>query len=343
MKRVLFPAVVLATLLLAQSCKKDDNSKDYDVPTTYNFDNVDYSGQTTRIGMMTELSNLMKTGNTGAVVSAQLMKDMYANSGSPFANTDFNTSGKKLKDKTFLALQTNIENYMDELAANSATGVAGSNGQAGVVTSGAKAYLCNAEGVEQGQLIDKGLLGGLIYYQIVSVYLSEDKVGAQVALADRQHHWDEAFGYFGVPIDFPTNKTGLTYIGKYCNDREATLSANATIMNAFLKGRAAINNDDNATVNEQISIIRTNLEKVLAATAVHYLNEAKTNFSDDAVRNHTLSEALAFIRGLYYSPTKKISDTQLGQLQTYLGNNFYTVSSTDLDAAKNLLTTVYGL
>lgn len=342
MKKLFLPTLALSLTLSFQSCKKDDNTG-YDVPSTYNFSNVDYSGQTYRLAMLTELSTEMKKGNNmGTQVNGQLLLDMYANANSPFANDTLNTSGKKLKDKTFVSEQSIIEGYLSDHATASQSVTAGSNGVAGVVTNGTAKYLFGVNGMEYTQLVEKGLMGALIYYQITAVYLSEDKIGSQVALADRQHHWDEAFGYYGVPVDFPTTTTGTKFIGKYCNDRNALLSTNVAIMNAYLKGRDAINNGDDATVNAQVAVIRDNLEKVLAGTAVHYINEALANATNDAVRNHTLSEGVAFVKALRYNPTKKATDTQIDQLVAYFGNNFYTVSTTDLQAAKNLLSTIYG-
>lgn len=342
MKNTIFALVACSIAFSFQSCKKDNNT-DYDVPSTYNFTNVDYSGQTYRLAMLTELSTEMKKGNnSGTIVDANVLLNMYANANNPFANDTLNTSGKQLKDKTFTTERNLIEGYLNAHASASQSVSPGNNGTAGVVQVGTVKYLFNANGQEYVQLVEKGLFGSLIYYQIAAVYLGDDKMGTQVAAADRQHHWDEAFGYFGVPTDFPANTTGTKFIGKYCNDRNALLGTNAAIMNAYLKGRAALNNDDEAAVTEQIAIIRENIEKVLAGTAIHYINEALANVGNDAVRNHTLSEALAFARALRFSPTKKISDSQQNQIDTYFGSNFYTVSTTDLQAAKDLLSTIYG-
>lgn len=342
MKRVLFPAVVLATLLLAQSCKKDDNSKDYDVPTTYNFENVDYSGQTTRLAMISELVTAVRAGSTGATLNAQQLKNMYSNTGNPFSNDTLNTSGKQLKDKTFAADQATIESWIDAAAVASQAGATAANGTAGIATSGTKAYLLDENGMEYKEAVEKHLQGALIYYQITAVYLGEDKIGPQVALADRQHHWDEAFGYFGVPKDYPTNTTGLLHVGKYANDRNALLGNSTAVMNAFLKGRAALNNGDEATVTEQVAIIRDNVERGVAGTAVHYINGALQNVSDPAVFAHNMSEGYFLIKSLKYNPTKKATDTQINTLLSYFAGNFYNVTTTDLQAAKNLLSTIYG-
>jgi len=342
MKNYILPIALFATITIGlNSCKKDDDTKKtYDVPTTYNFDSVDYSGQTARLDMLGELTTEMKKGNIkGTSVSAQKQKDMYANENSPFANATLNTTGKRLKDKTFLSEQTVLEGYMDALAAASQSAVDGANGTAGVVGT----YLCDANGIEHIQWIEKGIFGSVFFYQIAEVYLGDSKIGASVVKKDRQHHWDEAFGYYGVPKDFPTNKTGIRYIGKYGNDRDVLLGINSTIMNAYLKGRAAINNDDNAEVTKQAAIIKETIEKVLAATAIKYLNDANKGFGNDATRNHTVSEAVAFIRALKYNPSKKISDTELTTLLSTIGSNNWNITQQNITDARNSLSTIYGL
>lgn len=345
-------AAIFALLVLATGCKKDDPEPDtYTIPTTYSFDNVSYSGQTDRQNMLEEMTTLMKTGNTsGTVVNAQTLKDMYRNENNPFSFT----SAKQLKNKTFPIDQNEFETYMDNLAAASQSTVAGSNGTAGVVVSpndASKKYLCDANGVEWTQLIEKGMMGSIFYYQITSVYLSDDKIGPAVDNAtitpgegtDMEHHWDEAFGYFGVPTDFPTNTVGVRFIGKYCNGRDGALGLNSLIMNAYLKGRAAISNDDMTTKNEQIPILRDNLELVFAGTVIHYLNEAKASLADDAVRNHVLSEAVAFLIGLRCNPTKKISQSNINAAMNAIGTNFYEVTLSGLNSAIDIISTTYNL
>lgn len=362
MKKIFYPLAILITLALV-SCKKDAGPESepeptpigptYTVPTSYTFANVNYTGQTQRLDMMAEMKAYMSTGNTSlTVLSASKLKDMYANSSmSQFTNTALNTSGKDIKSKTFLVDQTIFETYMDNLAAASTSTVAGSMGVAGVVSNASgKKYLCDANGVEWTQVIEKGIMGSLMYYQTTEVYLGASKMGSSVdnstVVAGQgtamEHHWDEAFGYFGVPVDFPTNTTGIRFWGKYCNDRNAILSTN-TIMNAFLKGRAAISNKDYTTRDAQITLIRDTWEKVIAATIISYVNSTKTNITDDAVRNHNLSEIKGFIMNLKCNPTKKITLAQITALENALGTNFYTITITNLDQIKDDLSTIYGL
>ncbi|MCG3166706.1 MAG: hypothetical protein POELPBGB_02486 [Bacteroidia bacterium] len=352
----LTPLAFLATcLILVQSCKPDDNEPQYDVPTTYNFTNVNYSGQTTRLDMMGELLTYIKSANAGGVVlDAQKMKDMFANENSQFTDAALNTSGKQLKNKCFPTDVAYYESLFDAAAVASQSTNPGSNGVAGIVTSttdATKKYLQSENGFEYAQIIEKGLMGAIIYYQAVGHYLTEDEVGDAVDNTTvtpgegtpMEHHWDEAFGYFGVPIDFPGTTTGSRYWGKYSNEMDAVLQTNVVMMNAFLKGRAAISNKDMETKNEQISIISQNWERIAAGTAIHYLNEAKEAIGNDAVRNHTLSECLGFLKALQYNPNKIITSAELQQVIDHIGDNFYEVTLTDLDNARNLLSTIYGM
>ncbi|MBN8702596.1 MAG: DUF4856 domain-containing protein [Bacteroidetes bacterium] len=360
MKKIIYPTLV--SILLITACEKEKSPEptpepepSYTVPTTYNFSNVNYSGQTTRLDMVAEIKTYMNTGNTmGAVLSSQKLKEMYQNINNQFSNSSLNTSGKNIKSKVFSLDQTIFEGFMDSLAAASISTVSGSNGVAGVVvspTNSAKKYLCDKNGVEWTQVIEKGLMGALMYYQTVAVYLDESSIGNSVDNSTvvvgegtaMEHHWDEAFGYFGVPVDFPTNTVGMRFWGKYCNDRNTILSTNSEIMNAFLKGRAAISNKDYTVRDAQVTIVRDAWEKVIAATIISYVNATKTNLSDDAVRNHNLSEIKGFLMNLKYNPTKKISNAQLIQLEGYLGTNFYSITSTSLDQIRDLLSSVYGL
>jgi len=58
-------------------------------------------------------------------------------------------------------------------------------------------------------------MGAVFYYNIAEVYTRPGKIGASVDNiivtpeegTDMEHHWDEAFGYFGAPIDFSSSVT----------------------------------------------------------------------------------------------------------------------------------------
>ena len=355
MKKIItrsFVGLLTITCILS-ACNDDENFPSYTIPDTYNFQNVNYSGQTTRLDMMAEITAYMKTGNEGAVLNAQRLKDMYANANNAFENETLNTASKDLKSKTFAPDQTKIEEYMDALAlASQSAGQTGSNGKAGLVTSknGDKTYLLAANGYDYPQIIEKSLMGACFYYQANAVYMSDEKIGPSVdntAITegegtDMEHHWDEAFGYLGVPADFPANTETVRFWGKYCAGRDALLGTNQ-IMDAFIKGRAAISAKDMETKNKMVIKIRETWEKIATGTAIHYINTAINNFDDAAIKNHALSESWAFVLSLKYNPKRKITPEQIEEIHQLLGDNFYEVTVENLTAAKEKLAGWYDM
>lgn len=354
MNKTLIRPVLALSLLFSACTKESENptSINYEIPNNYSFERVNYSEQTLRLLMFDELVNEIKKANTpNTQVSANKLREMYSNINSPFSDASLNTSGKQLRDKTFLTEQNIIESYFDSLETASKSTMPGSEGVTGVVTSndGSRKYLLSAKGIEYKERIDKGLMMALMYYQISSVYLSTEKMNVDNTNVDEatgtamQHHWDEAFGYLSVPTDFPNSTIGIKYLSKYINARNAILDCNKTIMNAFIKGRAAINNKDYLTRDAQIDIIISTLEKTMAATAINYLNQARTNFADNALRCHALSECYGFIYGLKFNEKKKITNAQIENLLALLGDNYYTISLSQIEQVKSELASIYQL
>tara|TARA_R110000782_G_scaffold237188_1_gene323364 strand:- start:80048 stop:81214 length:1167 start_codon:yes stop_codon:yes gene_type:complete len=374
--------ILALSVLLMFSCSKDNDapapvtnngggggSPTYQIPTTYVFvdgssqSTVNFDGQKQRLEMLSELVVYMKTANTlGTTVSATQLKNMYANNGYTWIDAPglgMTGSTKQLKDKTAegdIGVQAMFENYMDSLAYISSLNFSNSTetyGQAGVWTNGTKSYLMGGNGFEYGQLIEKGLMTAVFMNQMTVNYLgtlADDDNTTPLpgkTYTEMQHHWDEAFGYFSSEIDYPTNGADRFW-GKYAQGSvEVLLGTGTNIMNAFLKGRAAIDNNDYATRDAQIAIIRDQIEKVCAGTAIHYLNEAKANITSPIVKNHVLSEAIAFIDGLRYgynsinavSITSAEVDTALG----YIGNDLSAVTIVNINLAIDLIASKTGL
>jgi hypothetical protein len=181
--------------------------------------------------------------------------------------------------------------------------------------------------------------------------MTDDRVGDNVenSALDGQnnytameHHWDEAFGYWGVPADFPANTDNLRFFANYSNGRDALLGTNSMLMDAFLTGRAAIVARNYPVKNEQREIIYEGFELVAASTAVHYLNDAKELFGEGEASLgeafHALSEGYMFIRALRLSPKKKITNAQLDEIfSTHVGENFWDLPETDLSGLDNAI------
>lgn len=354
-------ATTAALALGFSSCQPDENIS-YTVPETYNFENVDYSGQTDRLDMMAEITTYLKTAHVvnAPVLDAAKIKDMYGdNTGNHFTVAALNSSDKQLKDKTIPAEQSNFEAYMDAVAvASQSTGIVASNGQAGVAANnaGSKFYLLNKNGIELTQVIEKGLMGACFYYQGEAVYMGSSKMEVDNITVTTgkgttmEHHWDEAFGYFGVNKDFPTTTSDAVFWGKYCNVHEAVYPLNKKIMDAFLKGRAAISAKDIDTRNEQITILRKNWELIVTATAIYYLNSSKDVLTTDPViAYHGLSEVFGFISSLKYGAgASGITTAQVNTILTDLYGDYdalqannYMVTTAKIEAAKTALVAIF--
>ncbi len=355
----------------SQKAKKDDGSceftvseeETYSIPTSYVYKDengnstVSFSGQKERLDMLSEMVAYMKTANTaGTAVNAQTLKDMYSNTG--YTWTDLNSLGmtgssKQLKSKTAsgdVGVQTTFENYMDALGTLSATTTSGQeNGASGTggvwPNDGVKGpYLMSGEGQEYTQLIEKGLMGAVFTNQMTMNYLANISTDDNTAAVDAangkyyttmEHHWDEAYGYFTSEIDFPTNGTDRFW-GEYANSREGVLGSATKIAAAFRKGRAAISNEDYTTRDAQVAIINVEMEKVGAASAIHYLKVAKANIANATTRNHVISEAVAFLEGLKYgyrASNGGMSSTDINNVLVTIGTDFNNVTLNSLQIA----------
>ncbi len=339
--------------LSMMGCKEADDEFSY--PATYDFENVSYSGQTQRLGMLLELKNYMATSReSGVALDANAMKAMYANEGATWEGSY--EDSKQLKSKTFESEQAAFDALFEELAIASQSTVAGSEGVSGVISNGEDSYLVGDDGLDHAQLIEKGLMGACLYYQATSVYMGSGKMEVDNESTiegegtEMEHHWDEAFGYFGVPIDFPTNADGLVFWGSYSNKRDALLNCNQTLMDAFIKGRAGISAKDMSVRDEAIEEARATWELIAVGSALHYLNEGMAGFDDMVIRSHALSEAIGFIYALPFNEAKLISNGQVESLLNTIagsadfeGMNLYTTSVANLQAAKDELAEIFGL
>lgn len=374
--------------MLATACSKDDDDptpaapggSSLNVPSTYEFTDangnstVSFDGQAQRLEMLSEMTVLMKTANTsGNAVSAQMLKDMYANSGATWTDADalgMNGSSKQLKNKTAAApsgtadpfVQGYFESFMDQLGAASAATTAGNDnggpGQAGVVvstTNPSKKYLMDANGWEFTQIIEKGLMGAVFYNQIAMNYLGDAELSGDNTMpvdavngryyTDMEHAWDEAFGYFTTKIDYTAaDASSERFWAKYAGGtREQYYQTASKIIEAFRKGRAAISANDMTIRDQQRQIIREELQKVVAGTAIHYLNGTIADFADDALRNHQLSEAYAFMSDLPYGYQPIATQGQVTQWFTTLGTDMYAVTVSDLISVRDEIAALAGL
>lgn len=250
------------------------------------------------------------------------------------------------------------------------------------------------DGVDLSQMINKVLIGAVPYYQATGVYLngllerdnSEARDGVDPYTA-MEHGWDEPFGYFGAARDyarysddqlagsvddftFDSNGDGSI---DFKSEYNFGLSRNAAkrdnggsgidltkdIFEAFLAGRTAITNQGSV---EEISMHRQaaseGMEKVIAATVVHYINDTLSDMSNlgtpDENRtdlNKHWAEMKGYTVALQYNPFKLITDGQLRELHGIMGtapkydepgSSAYSSQVANYQRAKVVLQTAYG-
>lgn len=376
-KVILSLAIVALTLF---SCNKEEIEEGgvTEVPETYSFErngttSVSYSGQTTRIEMGQELLiGLSDNTQTEASLDG---KFAHVEGDSDFTDADLNTSDKSIRSKTAASTDFYSDNTTDATAiktqfdtwiaaqANDVFSQWDEDASAGVAggllsADGTKTRYVSEKGIEYNQLINKGLIGGLMVDQILNNYLStavldagdnEANNSAETLDGDNnytsmEHKWDEAFGYlYGLEEDATAPTLGNdSFLNKYLDrvdgDEDFTGIA-ADVYDAFKLGRAAIVNEDYSTRDEQAEILKEKLSIVIAVRAVHYLQAGKNLLdTDSASAFHGLSEGLGFIYSLQFTRqpnstepylSKEEVDNFMATLQS--GNGFWDVTATTLD------------
>jgi len=294
-------------------------------PDSYSFSRdgsstISFSGQTTRIGMASELISAMKDFRTSKAQLLEMFANETANGGdaSPFDDNLLNESTKSVKSKVAASqdyfssntaesssIKADFENWIvaqvDEVFPNE-TELA-SPSKAGQIADGSSARYVNAKGLEYNQAVNKSLIGALMLDQIINNYLSPSVLDAGTQIADNnndivaegesytimEHKWDEAFGYlFGAtanPSDpKPTVGSDDSFLNKYLGRVEGDsdfAGITAKIIDAFTLGRAAIVGKDYELRDMQANIIQEELSKVIAVRAVYYLQQGKNALPSD--------------------------------------------------------------
>ena len=259
------------------------------------------------------------------VISATVLKNMFANTGSPFDSTKLNTSGVQLRNVVASswptteaeAVRARFDLVFGEMAeaSKSATLVA-EKGKAGKLGT----RLVDAKGIETVQIIQKSLIGALQYDYIANVLLTKgldadnSKVVSGKTYSQLEQNWDEAYGLLTLNqvlhLGATDSQRGSTEFGLGSYLWEYNKTDYAKVYPAFLKGRAAIVNNDKTELKAQAAFIKAAFEKAIANSAVNYL--AKANSGTDAEKAHALAEGLGFIYSLRFcnvnGGTAKFSD-----------------------------------
>jgi hypothetical protein len=362
----------LSTLIIFSitACDSDDDQVMPDIsistPATYEFNrnggsSVSYAGQTERLNQIAEMKNEFKKADNGSAITASTLLDMFANANDN-GNGNFSfTSTKQLENKTFVP---DVQFYKDLFASvetasiNGSNNITATNGTAGLLQrSSGKTILVNDSGFEFTQTFEKGMMGSLIMYQISNVYTTDEKIGNSVEntileegsnYTKMEHHMDEAFGYFGAPVNFSSTYSGTEspkFWASYSEELNANTGSIDAIMNAYKTARQAIVEKRYDLRNANIQVLNESLERLAAAAAVHYVNAA-LNASNEGDKKHVLSELVGFAKALRFGhPSyRKLAITEVDQLiLTNIGTNLWNVTPAGLNQLKTEISGRYNL
>ncbi|MEO1261224.1 MAG: DUF4856 domain-containing protein [Bacteroidota bacterium] len=370
----------------------------FTIPTSYDIDGTfapgAYNGQKRRIAQLQEIVDSSRNEPIYWDLKAALEntnRDQFVSADAQ-GNSDIRT---KIDELNFDDGNTSVADAFADLAELLTTSsqanytVTATNGTAGMIATGDNKRHVSANGLEYIQILEKGLYGALMYDQMVDDYLrpsqsgaandkgnNESAAGADYATlgTDRQHRFDEVFGYLGANADTYPN-TGNTsngdgsfianYTFDFSDETEEAFGINLAqkLMDAFIFGRAVLKAGEgfgpaDETTNEAYyeaarADIKLYTELGLAAAAYHYLNDAISDITDED-KIHHLSEALAFIYALSFNSEGRLSASEAHDVLKGLGwsssdaslngiyeINLWEVTDAQMQAAKDLLDESY--
>lgn len=313
-------------------------------------------------------------------LDASVLKNMYKNTGNPFTlltnpvPADFaaiNASGVQLRNVTASSwsatdaetVRLKIEADLTALATiSTSANVAAVKGTAGYVTNAAGAKtLVDAKGFETTQLIQKGLIGAFDLDYISNVLLNTGLDADNYTLVSGKNYtkleqnWDEAFGSLTLNGNYLVGSTttakGTTesflgsYIWEYGQIADDANYNYSKILPAFLKGRAAIVNNDKVELKKQADIIRKTMERAIAKAALGYLKKWKDG-TDEGTRAHAIGEGLGFVYSLRFASltggTAAFSDSVLADLVGSTGG-YWDLTISKINAADAAIRAKFGL
>ncbi len=335
--QLLFITVVLVAGCSSDSTAPKPEDTNIEVPGAYVFDSrfqegessVAYGGQIVRNLLVQDLKiyidNLGKDGATAT--TAQNMLNLYeyddaldlttltTAGGTPVLVDKYSSisTGKNLVGKISDATIIGYNKTADELLREWFATIATNSQDAGKL--GTHLVYTRDDGLDLTQMINKVLLGALVYYQGTGVYLdglfARDNTEARDGTdpyTSMEHGWDEAFGYYGAARDYFSYTDdqlaggAVDYTRDSNNDGSIDLSSEYNFgfsrnagkrdkggsgvdftkdaFDAFLIGRTAIvNQESQETINAQRLAASGAWEKVIAATVVHYINDTISDMS----------------------------------------------------------------
>jgi hypothetical protein len=324
---------------------------------------VDLTAGNARLDMFKALDTYAKTvtvATAATPLDEKVLLNMYSNASNPFSGdfASLNTSGVQIRSVTGLSSndpekdRKKIGEFISSLATtSSAVKALAEEGKAGKLGN----YLVDAKGIEWGQVVSKALIGAYQLDYISNVLLNQSLTANNYTLVagknytELEHAWDEAFAnltnkpvYAGAATT--ASNGGESFLGAYV--WEYNKEGYPKLHEAFLKGRAAIVNNDKDVYVSQAKLIRKELEKAVANAAIGYLRKTRENATDAGRRAHAFSEGIGFIYSLRYASMAgadaAFSDDILSKL-AYSTNGMWKVKNEQIEQAINAISTKFGI
>ena len=333
---------------------------------------VSVSGGNVRLKMLAAINTYNGLAlKNGQVLDANTLKNLYTNTNNPFTTVyhpDFaglNASGVQLRNVTassFSAtaaevVRAKIEaGFTDMATISTSVNAIASKGQAGYVLNGTTKYLLDAKGIETAQIIQKSLIGAFQLDYISNILLGKGLDADNTTLVSGknytqlEHNWDEAYGVLTLNPIFLKDATDAaksataaeSFLGSYV--WEYNKAGYAKVHSAFLKGRAAVVNNNAAEYKVQASFIKSQFELAIAKAALGYLDKWKTSGTNDGARAHAIAEGLGFIYSLRFTAGAdvKFSDDILNGLVSS-STGFWDLTPVKINTASDAIKVKFSL
>ncbi|QQR88570.1 MAG: DUF4856 domain-containing protein [Myxococcales bacterium] len=303
------------------------------------------------------------------VASGKNLHEKLAGVDATGQHKDWSTSFAGFEHEDVRSPESLVDFLFDQL---DALAVARSHGDVGMAPDGSPLQVLHVteEGWDIKELIEEFMLGAVIFSQATDDYLDSDLedhgLNASHDMLEEgenatvlEHHWDEAFGYFGAARDYleysvdeivtpgyrDSNGDGEVDLQSEYNfafsvkaaqrDRDSIVPTDFTgdIFRAFRDGRTllasvdgALSDAEHASLLGYRDVIVSTWEKVIAATLIHCINETLADtvaLGSEAYDfyDHAehFSEMKGFALALQFSPFSPLSDAQFNALHEKIG------------------------
>ncbi len=317
----------------------------------------------TRLLMLKAMDVYIKSAaSSGVAIDSTIMSNMFRNQNSPYSGNyvGLNTAGLPMIGATATTsiyaqdIYEDFEGYFGahDLASQSATGTA-SKGTAGKLGT----YLLDTAGIEWAQVISKSFIGAYQVDYICNVLLNTGlNVDNTMLVAGHNYTaleqtWDEAYGFLTNNDIYAAGATDVTknptesFLGSYV--WEYNKAGYPLLYAAFLKGRAAVHNNDMVTVRAQAAIIRGIIEKAIGAAAKGYMVKAADGSSTEASRAHAFGEGYGFIYATQFctltGANAAFTEDLIDDLFVTSGTTFYDITASQYTGVTNKLNAKFNL